>query len=325
LSTATQREMNALVHMEHRHQHVPWRSRIAAESCDHVRQLSDASPCVGSRARQAVDQSLRAARSDARPQYYKVCGVAHCRPAYTSRVLNYPQIELKYFDVRGRAQFLRDFLLCREIPFEDDRVSLAAGFEAWQALRPDRTITGPFQKLPVLRWGDRLIAETTVIASFLHHSSGDAGRLSESGNLRHEMLISSVHVDLMMAIALLLWSDLAYPGADLGTSSKRVLERIQTHLAVLDRTLIEWQWLESAAARPVMIADCILWDQINCAQHVFGSKLSLDATPTLARFYQECPGRETFERLLDAKPCQVTGRPGEADCVARIRELVASG
>jgi hypothetical protein len=49
-----------------------------------------------------------------------------------------------------------------------------------------------------------------------------------------------------------------------------------------------------------------------------------NATPTLARFYRECPGRETFERLIHAKPCPVTGRPGEAECVARIRELVAS-
>jgi glutathione S-transferase len=207
-----------------------------------------------------------------------------------SRVLNYPRIELKYFDVRGRAQFLRNFLICRDIPFEDDRVSLAAGFEAWQAIRPDRTVTGPFQKLPVLRWGDRLIAETTVIASFLHHTSGDAGRLSEGENLQHEMLISSVHVDLMMAIAMLLWSEVAYSGADFGASSKRVLERIHGHLAVLDQTLVEWQWLERAVARPVMVADCILWDQINCAQHVFGGELGLDATPTLARFYRDCPG-----------------------------------
>ena len=239
--------------------------------------------------------------------------------------MNYPRIELKYFDVRGRAQFLRYFLLCRDIPFEDDRVSLAAGFEAWEAIRPDRTLTGPFQKLPVLRWGDRLIAETTVIASFLHQRSGDAGRLSESENLQHEMLISSAYVDLMMSMGILLWSELMFPGVDFGATSKRVHERIQSHLAALDRTLVEWQWLERAASRPVMVADCILWDQIDSAKHVFGAKFDLDATPTLARFYRECPGRETFERLIHAKPCPVTARPGEADCVARIRELVASG
>ncbi|MGH8259621.1 MAG: hypothetical protein ACREUG_08015 [Steroidobacteraceae bacterium] len=236
----------------------------------------------------------------------------------------YPRIELKYFDVRGRAQFLRYFLLCRDISFADDRLPLGAGFEAWQAIRPDRSITGPFQKLPVLRWGDHMIAETTVIASFLHRASGDAGLLSENENVRHEMLISSVYIDLMMSIGILLWSEVTFAGADVGTTSKRALERIQGHLAVLDRTLVEWQWLERAASRPVMVADCILWDQVNSAQYVFGGKISLDATPALARFYCDCPGREAFERLLHAKPCPVTARPGEAECVARIHELVAS-
>lgn len=238
---------------------------------------------------------------------------------------DYPRIELEYFDVRGRAQFLRYFLLCRDIPFADGRLELGAGFEAWQAIRPDRSVTGPFQKLPVLRWGDRTVAETTVIASFLHRVSGDASLLSENENSRHEMLISSIYVDLMMSIGILLWSEVTFAGADLGTTSKRVLERIKSHLTVLDRTLVEWQWLERAAGRPVMVADCILWDQINSAQHVFGGKLGLDATPTLARFYHDCSGREVFERLLHANPCPITARPGEAECITRIRELVASG
>jgi glutathione S-transferase len=237
----------------------------------------------------------------------------------------FPRIELKYFDVRGRAQFLRDFLLCRDIPFADDRLPLGANFEAWDAIRPDRTLTGPFQKLPILRWGDRLVAEMTVIASFLHRSSGDAGLLTEEENLRHEMLISSAYIDLMMPIGILLWSEVTFAGTDFGTTAKRVLERMKGHLAVLDRTLLEWEWLERAASRPVTVADCILWDQINAAQHVFGRKLSLDATPTLARFYRDCPGRETFERLLHEKPCPHTARPGEEECVARIREFVACG
>lgn len=237
----------------------------------------------------------------------------------------FPRIQLKYFDVRGRAQFLRYFLLCRDIPFVDDRLPIGTNFETWDAIRPDRTVTGPFQKLPVLCWGDHLVAEMTVIASFLHRASGDAGLLSEDENLRHEMLISSAYIDLMMPIGILLWSEVAFAGADLNTTSKRVLERMKSHLAVLDRTLLEWQWLERVASRPIMVADCILWDQFNTAQHVFGGELSLDATSTLARFYRDCPGREAFESLLHEKPCPLTARPGEEECIARIRELVASG
>ena len=237
---------------------------------------------------------------------------------------NYPPTELKYFNVRGRAQFLRYFLLCRKIPFADERLPLGAGFEAWQAIRPDRSITGPFQKLPVLRWGDRVIAETTVIASFLQRESGDARLLSEAESLQHEMLISTVYVDLMMQIGILLWSEVAFAGADFVTSAKRILERIQSHLTVLDRTLVEWQWLELSTGRPVMVADCILWDQIDCIQHISGGKF-LDGTPTLAQFYRDCPARETFEGLLRTNPCSVTARPGEDECIARIRKLVAGG
>ncbi|HEU4618491.1 MAG TPA: glutathione S-transferase N-terminal domain-containing protein [Gammaproteobacteria bacterium] len=237
---------------------------------------------------------------------------------------DYPRIELKYFDCRGRAQFLRGYLLHRGIPFEDDRVSMAGGFDTWQAMRADRTATGPFQKLPVLRWGDRRIAETTVIAAFVHRASGDAGLLSQEENLRHEMLISSTYIDLMMSMGILLWSELMFAGADFGATSKRMLDRVHAHLATIDPALGEWRWLERAADRPVMVADCILWDQLDSARHVFGDALRLDSTPTVARFYRDFAGRTTFERLLTEKPCQVTGRPGEAAAVARVRELVAA-
>jgi len=55
-----------------------------------------------------------------------------------ARVTSNPPVHLKYFDARGRAQFLRYFLLCREIPFEDDRVPLTADFASWLAIREDR-------------------------------------------------------------------------------------------------------------------------------------------------------------------------------------------
>jgi glutathione S-transferase len=103
---------------------------------------------------------------------------------------DHPHIKLSYFDVRGRGQFLRYYLRCREIPFEDARVPVTPDFASWQAVREDRTITGPFQKLPLLHWGDRVVAETTVIAAFLHEVSGDAARLSAEENRRHSMLIS---------------------------------------------------------------------------------------------------------------------------------------
>jgi glutathione S-transferase len=235
---------------------------------------------------------------------------------------DYPPVKLTYFDARGRAQFLRYYFRCRDIPFEDDRVPLTADFASWQAVRENRTITGPFQKLPVLHWGNRVVSETTVIAAFLHDVSGDAALLPADENLRHSMLISAAYVDLMLPIGILLWSELMFPGADFAATAQRTLERMQYNLAVIDRTLDEWQWLERAPERPVTVVDCLLWEEVDVALNLFGDALSLDATPTLARLYRGCAARGTFARLLETRPCQITGRPGEADAIARIQSAV---
>jgi len=55
---------------------------------------------------------------------------------------------LRYFAARGRAQFLRYYFHAREIPFVDEEVALSADFAAWVPIRGDRTLSGPFQKLP---------------------------------------------------------------------------------------------------------------------------------------------------------------------------------
>lgn len=231
-----------------------------------------------------------------------------------------PPVNLKYFDARGRGQFIRYFLTCRGVSFTDDRVPLSADFAAWAAIRGDRALVGPFHKLPVLRWGDIAVAETMVIQSFLHRQLGDEARLSDEENLRHAMLVSTLYVDVMMPLGILLWSEVMFPGGDLAASAKRTLDRIKGHFDILDRTLGEWSWLERAAQRPVMIADCMFWEELSVMEYVFREHYSVEATPRLARFYREFAGRAVCERLLAQRPCQVTGRPGEADVVARIIE-----
>ncbi len=108
-----------------------------------------------------------------------------------------PSITMRYFDCRGRAQHLRYFLRQRNIPFTDERVPLSEDFSAWQAIQPDRSRSGYFQKLPVLHWGDVLVAETSVIHHFLHKQLGDEQRLPATENLRHQMLASSCSSDIM--------------------------------------------------------------------------------------------------------------------------------
>jgi len=234
-------------------------------------------------------------------------------------------IVLRYFDCRGRAQFVRHYLACREFPHTDERIALSPGFEAWQAIRNDRSVVGPFHKLPVLHWGELTVAETSVIYSFLQRATGDEALLSEAENLRHAMLFSSLCSEVMTPIGILIWADRALPGIDVGAYAKGVLARLRGHFGSLDRTLEEWEWQRTAAQRPVMLADCLLWEEIDVARHVFGEHLQLHEFAMLSRVYREGQGREVFEGLVAAHPASITGRGlvSETEALAKIRELIA--
>ena len=72
-----------------------------------------------------------------------------------------------------------------------------------------------------------------------------------------------------------------------------------------------------------MLADCLLWEQLDLVQFLFAAHAQLDAFPALTRFYRECPGRTAFEACLAALPCQITGRPNEAEAIGVIRAALA--
>ena len=236
--------------------------------------------------------------------------------------MQHPPITLRYFDARGRAQFLRYYFKGRKVSFTDERVPIGDEFAAWRALRDDRARTGPFQKLPVLHWGDRLIPEMLMIAAFLHEASGDAGSLSDEENLRHGMLTSSLCLDMMNPIAILLWAEAVYPGADVSAVARRTLDRLKAHCQAIEQSFGEWRWLDRARNRRIMLVDCLLWEELDVARTVFGPHWSLETMPTLARFYQDFPARPTCEAVLAENPCPITARPGEAEGIAKIQQLL---
>ncbi|HEY9182292.1 MAG TPA: hypothetical protein VIQ99_03770 [Gammaproteobacteria bacterium] len=236
---------------------------------------------------------------------------------------NHPPITLRYFDARGRAQSIRYYFRARKIQFTDERVPLSADFAAWRAMRDNRALTGPFQKLPILHWGNRPVAETLMISAFVHEALGDASSLSDDDNLRHGMLTSSLYQDVMAPLAILLWAEIRFPGVDLKALTKGTLERLQQHCAALEQTLIDWRWLDRARNRRVMLADCLLWEELDVARQIFGAHWSLAATPTLGKFYEEFPGRSICESLLREQPCPITARPEEASVIAKIQESLA--
>ena len=236
--------------------------------------------------------------------------------------MQHPPITLRYFDARGRAQFLRSYFKIRKVSFTDERVPIADEFAAWGAMRGDRTRTGPFQKLPILHWGDRLIGEQLMIAAFVHEASGDAGSLSDEENLRHGMLTSSLSLDMMHPLGMLLWAEVMYPGADLAVPAKRTLERLKAHCQALEQSFVDWRWLDRARNRRIMLVDCLLWEELDAARAVFGPHWSLSATPTLARFYDDFPARPICEALLAERPCPITARPNETEGIAKIQQLL---
>lgn len=237
--------------------------------------------------------------------------------------MNRPPIRLRYFDARGRAQFMRAYLTVRGIDFDDDRVPLDEGFASWRALRDDRLQTGPLKRLPVLHYGDELIPETYVIAGFAHRQFGDFDALDAPDRLHHDVLVSCACIDLMLPTAMLIWADAMMPRVDLGAYAQGTLGRMQRTLDVLDESLRDWGWVGNMSKRPVTVADCMLWEEIDKATALLGSHLGLDARPELEAFYRDHPAREQFLGLLAANPCQITGRPGEAAAITAIQQSLA--
>ena len=235
-----------------------------------------------------------------------------------------PKIVLRYFEARARAQFLRAWFDVRGIEYEDDRIPLDEGFASWMAVRDDRSRTGPMQRLPVLHFGDELIPETTVIANFVHRKLGDSDALTEQQNLHHEILISICNIDLMFPLTMLIWADVMFAGIDLPAFARRSFERIDRNLDVLEQAVDEWGWVAGMESRPVTVADCMLWEDLDRTRSVFGTHLSFETKPLLERFHQEHPGKASFERTLAARPCQISGRPGESDAIGQIRTLLAA-
>jgi hypothetical protein len=234
-----------------------------------------------------------------------------------------PKILLRYFDARGRAQFLRYYFRVRRIPFEDERVPLVPpDFTQWRSIRDDTSVSGPFRKLPVLHFDDEVVAEALVIAAFVHEQLGDSSRLSARDESRHAMLLSSLYSDSMSLLGQLLWAPRMYPGVDIKAASAMILERLRRHFESLDSTLAAWRWLDGLAAREVMLADCLLWDQLKTVGDVFGAHFDRGAFATLERFFEECPGRSEFAALLESHPCQITGTPDERAAIEKIQRLL---
>jgi len=235
----------------------------------------------------------------------------------------FPDITLHYFDIRGRGQFLRALLHHRNIPFQDERIVLKADNSNWPEIRKDRNTSGQFQKLPALQWDKLMLNETLVILDFLQEQMGDNAHLSEQERPRHSMLTSSAYLDLMRPCIDLIWSDIFYPGTNVPATTAFMKWRIEMHLATVNQTLEEWDWLNGLPERPVMASDAVLWEALDMLRLTFDDHISFEELDALAGFYDDCPGAATFKQLLAEKHLNITGRPGEAEALIIIHNSLA--
>ncbi len=229
-------------------------------------------------------------------------------------------ITFRYFDVRGRGQFVRGLLSHRGVPFTDQRILLSEDLSSWRTRdREDRSISGAFQKLPTLDWDGLMVSEILVILDFLHRQLGDVELFDDERNLRHAMLTSSAFLDLLTPCINLIWSDFLNPGADVAKTTAITRGRLEMHLKTVDETLAGWQWFADMADRPVVAADAVLWEALDVILATFDGGMKLDGYETLAAFYADCPGRDTFRSLIEKQPTTITARPGEAAALDIIR------
>ena len=235
----------------------------------------------------------------------------------------YPDITLHYFDLRGRGQFIRALLTHRELPFTDDRIVLTANNANWPGIRNDRSLSGNFQKFPALQWGDLILNEVLVILDFIHKKLGDDKLLDDQTRIRHSMLTSSAFLDLLTPCINLIWCDVFHPGTDVAAATAIMKRRLTMHLATVNQTLEEWQWLDSMKGRPTLAAEAVLWEALDMIRLTFDDHVSFEELDVLSTFYDTCAGAETFKKLLAEKPQHITGRPGEADALMTIHNSLA--
>lgn len=235
---------------------------------------------------------------------------------------DYPEITLHYFDLRGRGQFIRGLLSHREVPFTDDRIVLDKDNGNWPALRADRDVTGDFQKLPFLHWGDVRLNEVLVILDFLDRTLGGVPPDGPDW-WRHRQLASSAFLDLLVPCVNLIWCDVFHPDTNVAAATAILQRRMGMHLATVNHTLEQWQWTAALNDRPVMAADAVLWEALDVIRLTFDEHVSFDDLDQLSAFYDDCPGAGTFKKLLAVKPQNITGRPGEPDALAIIHDSLA--
>lgn len=228
-------------------------------------------------------------------------------------------VTLRYFDCRGRAQVLRYLLTEREVEFTDERVPFDDGWRSWGKLKQDPAKSGMFARLPILHWGDNTLAETWVIADFLHQTL-DAGSYNDEENKLVRMLQSSILEDVGLVYTVLNL-DLAYPGADVREIARRDMTVLSANFKKYQNILTGAKTRFLVSETPT-IADYWLYETLTTCEIVF-EPLKEQLFENLVhlshyiRILEERPGIKSANRQ---RPNYLTARP---DYQQRLSDLLS--
>jgi hypothetical protein len=236
----------------------------------------------------------------------------------------HPTITLRYFDARGRAQPQRYYFAARGIAYTDERVSLTpGGSNPWLEMRRGSSARRPVPQAAgaaLRRSHARRDARDQRVP--WHRELGDEALLSETENLRHAMLVSSLYSDIVMSVGTTLWAEAISVASTIPRSFAKCWVEFAVYSAASTRRSRSGGWAacDARPARGCSPTACCGKSSTRCstcsARHV-----GLDNLPTLSRLYLEAPGRAVFQKVLASHPAPITGRGSgaETEIIGRIR------
>jgi hypothetical protein len=228
------------------------------------------------------------------------------------------RVELRYFEIRGRGQPLRDLLLeaaaaDATLVFEDLQLS----FGDWDRRQQDAEISGAYRALPTLSWDGQVLQETLPIATFLSARLGHYGGRDALAIARLEAISSLCFTDIAATIGLILWAEVDFPGVDLAQAYPRNLSRILAKLASLDASAPEQGWF--GGAQPVA-SDFFALEAWESLCQLLGARAA--ALPArfsrLHALAERTRARPALARGWAARPARCSGNPDEPDVLARL-------
>lgn len=227
-----------------------------------------------------------------------------------------PAITLRYFACRGRAQPLRYALHDAGVTYDDELVPFDA---SWVECKQDPSFSGPFASLPVLVWGDVVLAQTPAIAYFLARTLELGGDGSDLAMARALALCTFGLEDFAAPIFGVLWQPGEYSAESVRAARDGARARLASRVTRLEA------WLQDNAPyalgeRPC-IGDYFLWEGVDVAIRVIGPSL-IEAAPAVRAWFDRMAARPRLAAYIasGARPAKLCGSMVEDEILALLAE-----